>query len=93
MVIAPPLADLPYPLIRWQTVFVSTRPLAGESVQNGERCGIYATVQLQAGQIPFAGSRLFRNTAGWTSTAGVLKALCREPDGLWSVTGGAFNVR
>jgi len=93
MVIAPPLADLPYPPIRWQTVFVSTRPLAVESLQNGEGCGIYATVQLEPSEIPFAGSRLFRNTAGWTATAGVLKALCREPDGLWRVAGGAFNVR
>jgi hypothetical protein len=37
MVIAPPLADLPLPPIRWQTVFASTTPLAAESPQNGDR--------------------------------------------------------
>jgi len=50
MVIAPPLADLRYPPIRWQTVFVSTRPLVGKSVQNGDRCGICATVWPQLSQ-------------------------------------------
>jgi len=35
MVIAPPMADLRYPPIRWQTVFVSTAPLVSKSVQNG----------------------------------------------------------
>jgi hypothetical protein len=40
MVIAPPIADLRYPPIRWQTVFLSTRPLVGKSAQNEERCGI-----------------------------------------------------
>jgi hypothetical protein len=35
MVIAPPMADLRYPPIRWQTVFFSTTPLAGKSMQKG----------------------------------------------------------
>jgi hypothetical protein len=52
MVIAPPMADLRYLPIRWQTVFVSTRPLIGKSAQNDECCGICATVRLQLSQTP-----------------------------------------
>jgi hypothetical protein len=63
MVIAPPIADLRYPPIRWQTVFVSTRPLAGKSMQKGASCGISATVWLQLSQFPSITPRLFRNTA------------------------------
>jgi hypothetical protein len=34
------MTDLRYPLIRWQTVFFSTRPLDRKSAQNEKRCGI-----------------------------------------------------
>jgi hypothetical protein len=44
MVVPPPLADLRRPANLWQTVFVSTMPLAGKSVQNADECGIHATV-------------------------------------------------
>src|SRR5690242_21944125 len=63
MVIAPPLADLHHPPTRWQTVFLSTRPLVGKSVQNGERCGIYATARLQPALFRPDTPRLFRNTS------------------------------
>jgi len=63
MVIAPSLADLRYPPIRWQPVFVSTAPLVGKSVQNGDRCGICATVWLQLSQFRSIKARLFRNTS------------------------------
>jgi len=46
MVMAPPMADLRYPPVRWQTVFLSTRPLAGKSLQKAGWCGISATVWL-----------------------------------------------
>jgi hypothetical protein len=36
MVIAPPMTDLRYPPIRWQTVFISTGPLADKSVKKAE---------------------------------------------------------
>src|SRR5689334_19162603 len=62
MVIAPPLDDLRYPPIRWQTVFVSTRPLVGKSVQKAECCGISATVLVQVSQFLPTRPRLFRNT-------------------------------
>jgi hypothetical protein len=35
MVIAPPMTDLRYPPIRWQTVFVSTGPLCGQFCAEG----------------------------------------------------------
>src|SRR5271165_1990741 len=74
MVIAPPLTDLRYPHIRWQTVFVSTTPLVGKSAQNDERCGIYATVWPQLSQFPSIRPRLFRNTGRRIAIAGELAA-------------------
>jgi hypothetical protein len=62
MVVPPPLADLRHPVDRWQTVFDGTVPLAGESMQNAERCDIRATVSMQACKSPPIEPRLFSNT-------------------------------
>jgi hypothetical protein len=48
----PPLADLYLPPYRWQTVFASTKPLIANSEQNGDHCGIRATVWLQTSLLP-----------------------------------------
>jgi hypothetical protein len=69
MVVAPPIADLRYPPIRWQTVFLSTRPLTRKSVQKDVCCGIYATVWPQLSQTPLMRARLFSNTAQQITTA------------------------
>jgi hypothetical protein len=70
MVIAPPLTDLHYPPIRWQTVFTSTTPLVGKSVQNDGCCGISATVSLQPNEFRQVRPRLFRNTERWIAGRG-----------------------
>src|SRR5690242_16349665 len=44
MVIAPPMADLRYPPIRWQTVFLSTHPLVSNRRSMSRPCDICATV-------------------------------------------------
>jgi hypothetical protein len=46
MVVSPPLADLRYPGYQWQTVFAAATPLARNSMQNGARCDIRATVSV-----------------------------------------------
>src|SRR5271165_5866213 len=78
MVIAPPLADLRYPPIRWQTVFVSTAPLVGKSVQNGDQCGICATVWPQLSRFRFIMARLFRNTSRRIGISATLAAVSGE---------------
>jgi hypothetical protein len=62
MVVPPPLGDLRHPADRWQTVFGSTAPLAGKSMQNAAQCDIRATVPIQAGKSRPIVPRLFRNT-------------------------------
>jgi hypothetical protein len=62
MVVPPPLADLRHPANRWQTVFASTVPVAGNSMKNADRCDIQATVLAQADQFQRIEPRLLRNT-------------------------------
>jgi hypothetical protein len=62
MVVLPPLADLHRPADRWQTVFASTMLVAGNSMQNADRCDIQATGSAQADEFQPIEPRLFRNT-------------------------------
>jgi len=62
MVVLPPLADLQRLANRWQTVFASTMPVAGNSMQNADRCDIRATGSAQADEFQPIEPRLFRNT-------------------------------
>jgi hypothetical protein len=47
MVVTPPFAHLHYHPGRWQSVFIATTPLAGESPQNIKGSDIIATVSLK----------------------------------------------
>src|SRR5204862_5019875 len=80
MVVAPPMPDLRYPPIRWQTVFLSTRPLAGKSVQKDACCGICATVWLKLSQSTSIPPRLSSNTQVQIATADELNGKRRETD-------------
>ncbi|MGA8380387.1 MAG: hypothetical protein WB710_04565 [Stellaceae bacterium] len=62
MVVTPPFAHLLYHPRRWQSVFIATTPLVGESLQNIKRSDIPATVSLKLGQIPAIVLRSFGNT-------------------------------